>query len=66
VLMPAGKNLLAENLGGQESVQSLKGHEEASSLYPEQNRAKLWERRGLISKFDFICSRAGWTSEDQG
>lgn len=39
MLMPAGKNLLAENLGGQESVQSLKGHEEASSLYPEQNRA---------------------------
>lgn len=24
------------------------------------------ERWDLISKFDFICSSAGWTSEDQG
>lgn len=45
--MPAGKNLLAENLGGnlgggEVSVQSLEGHEEASSLHPEQNRA-LWD-----------------------
>lgn len=30
---------LGGNLGGEESVGSLQGHEEAGNLHPEQNRA---------------------------